>query len=292
MIHFRHSRRQFLKSATAALLASGGAGRLRGAELFDPFEKTIRELQRAMTDGKTSSAQLVQFYLNRIAAYDQAGPRVNAVLHINPNAAADAQMLDEERKRRRLRGPLHGIPVLLKDNFDTRDMPTTGGALAGIVPKNDAFQVRKLREAGAVILGKVNLHELALGLTTVSSLGGQTLNPYDLTRAPGPRIQSRHEEPLRQATVRAEPRQSRDVPRGESLGTWWLLQPKRLDDTNHPGVSSNPPIDDRPCRTTYGHCASRTPHPGGEPSCQRRPPGEHQLAPVSNCAAMSITRRN
>src|SRR5262245_54908716 len=187
MIHFRHSRRQFLKSATAAFLASGGAGRLPGAESFDPFEKSIRELQRAMTDGKTSSAQLVQFYLNRIAAYDQAGPRVNAVLHINPNAAADAQMLDEERKRRRLRGPLHGIPVLLKDNFDTRDMPTTGGALAlaGIVPKNDAFQVRKLREAGAVILGKVNLHELALGLTTVSSLGGQTLNPYDLTRAPG-----------------------------------------------------------------------------------------------------------
>ena len=140
-----------------------------------------------MTDAKTSSAQLVQFYLDRIAAYDQAGPRVNAVLHINPNAAADARVLDEERKRRRLRGPLHGIPVLLKDNFDTKDMPTTGGALAlaGIVPKDDAFQVRKLRDAGAVILGKVNLHELALGLTTVSSLGGQTLDPYDLTRAPG-----------------------------------------------------------------------------------------------------------
>jgi len=187
MKHSRYSRRQFLKSATAVLIASGGAGRSLGAESFDPFEKNIRELQRAMTNGKTSSAQLVQFYLDRIAAYDQAGPRVNAVLHINPNAAADARVLDEERKRRRLRGPLHGIPVLLKDNFDTKDMPTTGGALAlaGIVPKDDAFQVRKLRDAGAVILGKVNLHELALGLTTVSSLGGQTLDPYDLTRAPG-----------------------------------------------------------------------------------------------------------
>ena len=77
--------------------------------------------------------------------------------------------------------------VLLKDNFDTMDMPTTGGALAlsGIVPKADAFQVKKLRQAGVVILGKVNLHELALGLTTISSLGGQTLDPYDLTRAPG-----------------------------------------------------------------------------------------------------------
>lgn len=186
MTHSRHSRRQFLKCATAVLIA-GGAGRSLGAESFDPFEKSIRELQKAMTSGKTSSAQLVQFYLDRIAAYDQAGPRVNAVLHINPNAVADARVLDEERKRRRLRGPLHGIPVLLKDNFDTKDMPTTGGALAlaGIVPKDDAFQVRRLREAGAVILGKVNLHELALGLTTVSSLGGQTLDPYDLTRAPG-----------------------------------------------------------------------------------------------------------
>ena len=100
---------------------------------------------------------------------------------------ADARALDAERKRRGPRGPLHGIPVLLKDNLDTMDMPTTGGALAlsGIVPKTDAFQVKKLRQAGVVILGKVNLHELALGLTTISSLGGQTLDPYDLTRAPG-----------------------------------------------------------------------------------------------------------
>jgi Asp-tRNA(Asn)/Glu-tRNA(Gln) amidotransferase A subunit family amidase len=183
----RQSRRQFIKSATAVLIANGGVRYSLGVASFDPFEKSIRELQRAMASGSTSSAQLVQYYLDRIAAYDQAGPRVNAVLHTNPNAAADARALDEERKRRRVRGPLHGIPILLKDNFDTKDMPTTGGALAlaGIVPKQDAFQVHKLREAGAVILGKVNLHELALGLTTVSSLGGQTLDPYDLARAPG-----------------------------------------------------------------------------------------------------------
>src|SRR5204863_7602774 len=118
------------------------------------------------------------------ASYD---PLVNAMLSINPNALADARAIDAKRQRGDARGPLHGITILLKDNFDTKDMPTTGGclALAGIVPREDAFQVRKLREAGAVLLGKVNLHELALGLTTVSSLGGQTLDPYDLTRAPG-----------------------------------------------------------------------------------------------------------
>ena len=140
-----------------------------------------------MTAGQVTSARLVELYLARIAAYDQAGPRLNAVIAINPNAAADARALDDERKARGPRGPLHGIPVLLKDNFETRDMPTTGGSLAlsGIVPAQDAFQVGRLRRAGAVLLGKVNLHELALGLTSHSSLGGQTLNPYDVTRAPG-----------------------------------------------------------------------------------------------------------
>jgi amidase len=157
------------------------------AAAFDPFEKSIAELQAAMAAGQTSAARLVRFYLDRIAAYDQAGPRLNAVLSTNPRASAEARALDAERATRGPRGPLHGIPVLLKDNYETRDMATTGGSLAlsGNVPREDAFQVRKLRQAGAIILGKVNLHELALGLTTVSSLGGQTLNPYDPTRAPG-----------------------------------------------------------------------------------------------------------
>ena len=140
-----------------------------------------------MAAGQVTSEQLVSRYIARIKAYDQAGPRLNSVIAINPRAASDARELDRERRERGPRGPLHGVPVLLKDNFDTADMPTTGGSLAlvGIVPSQDAYQVRMLRRAGAVLLGKVNLHELALGLTSVSSYGGQTLNPYDLTRAPG-----------------------------------------------------------------------------------------------------------
>ena len=155
---------------------------------FDPLEKNIRELQRAMAAGQLTSAQLVSFYLDRIAAYDQSGPRVNAVIAHQPARRGRTRARwTRSAKRRGPRGPLHGIPILLKDNFDTNDMPTTGGclALSGHQPKDDAFQVKKLRDAGAVILGKVNLHELALGLTTVSSIGGQTLDPYDLTRAPG-----------------------------------------------------------------------------------------------------------
>ena len=184
------SRRLFLQSAGRVLLTIGSVARRVepvAAQSFDIFEKSIRDLQAAMTARQLTSVQLVQFYLDRIAAYDQAGPGLNSVLYVNPNAVANARALDAERRRRGPRGPLHGIPVLLKDNFDTMDMPTTGGALAlsGIVPKADAFQVKKLRQAGVVILGKVNLHELALGLTTISSLGGQTLDPYDLTRAPG-----------------------------------------------------------------------------------------------------------
>jgi Asp-tRNA(Asn)/Glu-tRNA(Gln) amidotransferase A subunit family amidase len=192
-------RRTFLQTAGAVLVASAYAkasadesaaplGQIRArAAGYDAFEKSIGELQADMASGATTSVALVRFYLRRIAAFDQTGPRLNAVIALNPHAEAVAASLDAERRRGRTRGPLHGIPVLLKDNLDTADMPTTGGclALAGHVPREDAFQVRKLRDAGAVILGKVNLHELALGLTTISSYGGQTLNPYDLTRAPG-----------------------------------------------------------------------------------------------------------
>lgn len=173
-----------MKAAGAAAVGARELTRSMGAAAFDPLEKSILELQRAMAGGQITSAALVQFYLDRIAAYDHI---VNAMLYVSPNALEAARTLDAERRGGTTRGPLHGIPILLKDNFDTKDMPTTGGclALAGHRPRDDAFQVRKLREAGAVLLGKVNLHELALGLTTVSSLGGQTLDPYDLTRAPG-----------------------------------------------------------------------------------------------------------
>ena len=140
-----------------------------------------------MQGGEITSELLTLSYQERIAAFDQVGPCLNAVLHLNPSALDSARALDAERARGEVRGPLHGIPVLLKDNYETKDMPSTGGSLAllGSVPAEDAFLVKKLRQAGAVLLGKVNLHELAMGLTTVSSLGGQTLNPYALDRAPG-----------------------------------------------------------------------------------------------------------
>lgn len=157
------------------------------APRFDAFEKSIPELQTAMQRGEVTSVELVRQYLARIEAFDQRGPKLNAMISLNPRALEQAAALDAERDQGRARGPLHGIPVILKDNYDTFDMPTTAGsvALAGHVPRQDGFQVAKLREAGAVFLGKANMHELAYGITTVSSLGGQTLNPYDPSRAPG-----------------------------------------------------------------------------------------------------------
>lgn len=154
---------------------------------FDVAEKSIDELSKAMTDGVVTSRQITEQYLARIQAYDDAGPALHAMIALNPRALDDADALDRERAARKVRGVLHGIPIVVKDNYDTADMPTTAGSLAlkGSIPPRDAFQVRKLREAGAVILGKTNLHEFARGITTISSLGGQTRNPYDPTRNPG-----------------------------------------------------------------------------------------------------------
>lgn len=154
---------------------------------YDAFEKTIPELQEAMERGEVTSKELVLQYLERVEAFDRGGPALNSLVYVNPHALEEADALDRERRERGPRGPLHGVPVILKDNYDTRDMPTTGSsvALTGFVPRDDAFQVRKLREAGAVFLAKSNMHELARGITTVSSLGGQTLNPYDPERNPG-----------------------------------------------------------------------------------------------------------
>ncbi len=187
--------RQRLRLLSARSLAHAlGLSLLAGALFIAPataqievYEATIQELQAALTAGRVTSVQLVEAYLARIDAYDQRGPALNALISLNPRAHADAGTLDRERSRGDVRGPLHGIPIILKDNYDTFDMPTTGGsvALASSVPPDDAFQVRKLREAGAVILGKSNLHELALGITSISGLGGQTRNPYDPTRNPG-----------------------------------------------------------------------------------------------------------
>ena len=150
-------------------------------------EASIPQLQAALASGALTSRQLVLAYLARIAAYDQIGPSLNSIVTLNPAALAQADALDKERASKGPRGPLHGIPVLVKDNFDTQDMPTSGGALAlaTLQPSQDAHQVEKLRSAGAIILGKTAMHELAAGTTTISSLTGQSRNPYDLLRSPG-----------------------------------------------------------------------------------------------------------
>lgn len=157
------------------------------AQQMDAFELTIPELQAAMAAGETTSAALVQQYLDRIAAFDRDGPRLKAMIMVNPRALEEAAALDRERAQKGPRGPLHGIPILLKDNYDTHDMPTTASAvaMAGFVPPDDGTLVRKLREAGAVFIGKTNLHEFARGIETISSLGGQTRNPYDPRRNAG-----------------------------------------------------------------------------------------------------------
>ncbi len=169
-----------------ALVPSIVAAQVR--RLPDPvFEASISELQTLMQRGRQTSATLVDAYLARIRAYDQTGPALNAIIRLNPNARRDALALDAERRRAKVRGPLHGIPILLKDNFDTFDLPTSAAslALAAVRPPDDGFVVARLRAAGAVILGKTNMHELAAGITSVSSLGGQTRNPYDPMRCPG-----------------------------------------------------------------------------------------------------------
>ena len=154
---------------------------------FTVLEKSIPELQAAMQARTVTSRDLVTMYLARIKAYDQDGPKLNAMIALNPKALDEAAALDAERRAGRVRGPLHGIPIVVKDNYVTEDMPTTAGtkALEGFMPGRDAFMVKKLRDAGAVIVGKTNLHELAYGITSISSMGGQTLNPYDPTRNPG-----------------------------------------------------------------------------------------------------------
>ena len=151
-------------------------------------EVTINDVHAAYLSGAATATRLVQAYLERIEAYDQAGPKLNVVIFLNPRALEEAAALDEHlRATGKFVGPLHGIPVLLKDNINTKDMPTTGGSLtlAGYTPATDAAITQKLRSAGAIILAKVNLHEFAIWGETVSSMRGQTLNPYDLTRTPG-----------------------------------------------------------------------------------------------------------
>jgi Asp-tRNA(Asn)/Glu-tRNA(Gln) amidotransferase A subunit family amidase len=155
--------------------------------VFELMDASVDDIHRAMKAGRLTCRSLVQQYLDRIAAYDQQGPALNAMLHLNPRALREADALDAKFRRSGLVGPLHGIPVVLKDNYDTADLPTTAGSasMEGAQPAVDATVVSRLRQAGALILAKANMQEFALGGVTVSSLGGQTKNPYDLSRTPG-----------------------------------------------------------------------------------------------------------
>ncbi|MEE4298863.1 MAG: amidase family protein [Pseudomonadales bacterium] len=175
----RRARRLLTPLCLAFACAAAQAGEL------DLTSATIAELGAAMDAGTLDAQTLVRRALARIEAYDDAGPAINAVLTVNEGALAEAEALDAERRRTGRRSPLHGIPVVLKDNIDTADLPTTAGSfqLAGAPPPDDAFLTQRLRAAGAIVLAKVNLSEFASG-GPLSSLGGPTFNPHDTTRSP------------------------------------------------------------------------------------------------------------
>src|SRR6188768_1413128 len=174
-----------LKRAVVAVLLVAAMTPVSAQRTVDLDQATIADVNAAFAKGTLTSEQLVQMFLARIDAYDRKGPALRAVLTINPKAIETARAMDAERKTKGPRSPLHGVPIVLKDNIDTADLPTTGGSvmLEGSIPPDDAFVVKKLRAAGAVIIAKTNLSEFASG-GAHSSLGGQTLNPHDLTRTP------------------------------------------------------------------------------------------------------------
>lgn len=199
------SRRSFLELGSLAAVAAGWplaarraaeaaeqAALPREQQDFPLAEWTIADLQQAMRSGRLTARSITQAYLDRIAALDRQGPTLRAVLETNPDALAIADQLDQERRQGKVRGPLHGIPVIVKDNIDTHDrMQTTAGSLAleGNYAARDAFLVERLRAAGAVILAKANLSEWANFRSTRSSSGWsgrgrQCKNPYVLDRNP------------------------------------------------------------------------------------------------------------
>ena len=173
----------FVATAAVPIVANpGGAGSAR----FNLVETDITTIQKALQTRLLTTEQLVRMYLARIAAYDHAGPRLNSYIHINAHALDDARASDAARHRGNIKSPLFGVPIILKDNIDTFDMPTTAGsmALAGSIPLSDAFVAKKLRDAGVIFLGKATMTEFANFLTNgmpagYSSLGGYGFNAYD-----------------------------------------------------------------------------------------------------------------
>src|SRR5690606_2028515 len=182
----KRSRRTVGRLWWAVLAAAWASAARVEAQELSLSEATIADLNRAFDSGALTSEQLVRMYLERIEAYDRAGPELNAVLWLNERALEIAAELDRERQASGPRSPLHGIPVVLKDNVDTGDMPTTAGSilLAGSIPPDDAFIVQRLRDAGAIILAKVNMSEFASG-SILSSIGPFfPKNPHALDRPP------------------------------------------------------------------------------------------------------------
>ncbi|WP_339323686.1 amidase family protein [Paenibacillus sp. FSL W8-0194] len=153
---------------------------------FDPFEKSIDEIANALDTNQITSEELVEYYLKRIEAFDKQGPAINSIITVNDKALETAKKLDAERKTKGPRSKLHGIPFVVKDNFDVVGMPTTAGsvALKNDYPSKNAFTVQKLIDAGAIVIAKTNMSELAAsyGRLGYSSMGGLTLNPYNLNR--------------------------------------------------------------------------------------------------------------
>src|SRR5437879_10871896 len=188
----RRARARRVAASIAAVSASAALAQAPAPPRFDLEELTIADLQQRMQAGLDTARSIAEKYIARIETVDRAGAALHSVLEVNPDALPIADRLDAERRSGRVRGPLHGIPILLKDNIATADrMMTTAGslALAGVKPPADAFVAARLREAGAVILGKTNLSEWANFRSTHSSSGwsgrgGQTKNPYALDRNP------------------------------------------------------------------------------------------------------------
>src|SRR5258706_5152119 len=175
-----------LAAALSAGLSLGHAQERKDGAPFHVMETTIDDIHAAFKSGKLTTRQLVQGYLDRIAAYDKQGPNINSIITLNDRALEDADRLDAAYRASSLIGPLHGIPVLVKDEIDTAGMPTTLGSVLfrDYRPPLDAFVVARLKKAGAIILGKTTLGEFASG-DTYGSLFGVTRTPYDLERTVG-----------------------------------------------------------------------------------------------------------
>ena len=185
-----HLQRKTIATAAIALLITvavhiAQARVLAQSSFFRLEEATVASINQAFDAGALTSEQLVQLYLNRINTYDKTGPTLNSLIAVNPNALQTASELDQERRLKGPRSILHGIPVILKDNYDTFDLPTTAGSavLADSIPPDDAFITKQLRDAGAIILAKANMSEFAAGVPG-GSLAGLTRNPYQSQRSP------------------------------------------------------------------------------------------------------------